>query len=78
MAEVGLPGMVSWHPTLATLSIRYQNSRPQNGWLWPIDQAGHLVPFRQQPPRSVEFGAVLFGVPTIRQPFVLPPREWLQ
>ena len=29
--------------------IRYQNSRLQNEWLWPIDRAGHLVPFRRQP-----------------------------
>jgi hypothetical protein len=42
-------------------SARY--SRPQNGWLWPIDRAGHLVPFRRQPLRSVEFAAGPFASP---------------
>jgi hypothetical protein len=57
------------------LIIRDQNSRPQNGWLWPIDQAGHLVPFRQQPLQSAEFGANPFGAPTIHPPCASPPRE---
>jgi hypothetical protein len=51
--------------------------REPNGRLWPIDQAGHLVPFRQQPLRSAKFSAVPFGVPTIHPPCVLPPCERL-
>ena len=41
-----------------------RGSRLQSGWLWPIDRAGRLVPFRQQPLRFVEFGADPLGVPT--------------
>ena len=55
-----------------------RSSRPRNGWLWPIDRAGHLVAFRRQPLRSVEFGAGPFAVPTIHPPCVLPPPAWLQ
>jgi len=57
------------------ISARY--SRLQNEWLWPIDRAGHLVPFRRQPLRSVESAAGPFGAPTIHQPYVLPPRRSL-
>jgi hypothetical protein len=63
----------SW--ALAASFIRNQNCRLQNEWLWPIDRhALYLVPFRQQPPRSVEFGADPFGVPTIHPLCVSPPR----
>ena len=51
------------------------NSRPRNGWLWPIDRAGHLVPFRQQPLQYAEFGVVPFGASTIHPPCVFPPRR---
>src|ERR1700736_4203125 len=61
-------------PSTKNSVIRYQNSRRQSGWLWPIDQAGHLVPSRQQPIRSVEFDADPFGIPTIHRPFALPSR----
>jgi hypothetical protein len=52
--------------------------RPRNGWLWPIDRAGHLVPFYQQPLPFAEFGVVPFGASTIHQPSVLPLRASLQ
>jgi hypothetical protein len=67
-------------PTIdpATASFIIRNSRPRNGWLWPTDRAGSLVPFYRQPLQYVEFGAVPFGVPTIHQPCVLPPRAWLR
>jgi hypothetical protein len=33
-------------PAARRLAIRFViGSRPRNGWLWPIDRAGHLVPF---------------------------------
>jgi hypothetical protein len=62
-------------PFYAAAWFVIRGSRPHNGELWPIDRAGHLVPFRQQPLPSVEFGAVPFGVPTIHPPCVLPPRD---
>jgi hypothetical protein len=52
----------------ARLVIR--GSRPRNGWLWPIDRAGRLVPFCRRPLQYAEFGVVPFGFPTIRPPCV--------